>query len=522
MQRLTATGTARVHVNDVTGPKRDVVCGNRQGNPPSASTFNIRSDPVLRATNAVSDTYRYTLRSGSKMPTTGFADDHLHALNASNAWQIMDILEVYNKYQEVSGHTVSISKMSILGINTDPELMQEIARTTGIQVVDGFRYLGVQIRASYKDLRDAPYGAVYEGITAKCNRLYVNKVDLFHRMQIIKTVVIPLYNHIFMSSGPCEEACKKIDCEITKLLWNRKIGGEYKRGRRLVAKHRLDASHEMGGLKMDFTTEITNGLVLNGLQRIRQQGRVEENKSFLSTLLRECLREANILNLEELLKKGGPRIWTKVGNRIADTSPFFSCMCKAMAEMLELNEKSSDGWMMANIASHTRMLDIYRISTADGIVLDYYGFTHVRKLFGQDDLTGRIRLELDAEYPEAMMDRYAGLVMKCKSLRGCLQSIRITGGIAPGNFRNITEGIKFSGLYRKVKRDNKDASLPGPPSYFTRRRDGIPVPSLDLFMTGYKNLFKMDILSKTLENSHLLMNRQVWTNEKSSLKWDRG
>jgi hypothetical protein len=36
-------------------------------------------------------------------------------------------------------------------------------------------------------------------------------------------------------------------------------------------------------------------------------------------------------------------------------------------------------------------------------------------------------------------------------------------------------------------------------------------------MRGYRNLFKMDIPSKTLENSYLLMNRQVWTNEKSSL-----
>jgi hypothetical protein len=36
-------------------------------------------------------------------------------------------------------------------------------------------------------------------------------------------------------------------------------------------------------------------------------------------------------------------------------------------------------------------------------------------------------------------------------------------------------------------------------------------------MTEYKNLFKLDIPSKTLENSNLVMNRQVWTNEKSSL-----
>jgi hypothetical protein len=167
---------------------------------------------------------------------------------------------VYNKYQEVRGLTVSIAKTSILGINTDLELMQEIARITGILDVNGLRYLGVQIRASYKDSRNASYGAVQEGITAKCDRLYASKVDLFHSRQIIKTVVIPSYNHIFMSFGPCEEACKKIDQEITRLFWNRKVGGEHKRGRRLVAKSRIDASYEMGGLKMDFTTEVQTGL----------------------------------------------------------------------------------------------------------------------------------------------------------------------------------------------------------------------------------------------------------------------
>jgi hypothetical protein len=31
-----------------------------------------------------------------------------------------------------------------------------------------------------------------------------------------------------MSFGPCEEACGKIDREIIKLLWNKKIGGNAK------------------------------------------------------------------------------------------------------------------------------------------------------------------------------------------------------------------------------------------------------------------------------------------------------
>jgi hypothetical protein len=80
----------------------------------------------------------------------------------------------------------------------------------------------------------------------------------------------------------------------------------------------------------------------------------------------------------------------------------------------------------------------------------------------------------------------------------------------------------MSGLYRKLCRDAVDALIPGPPSFYTRRKDGIPVSSLDRFMTGYKNLWKMDIPSKTLENSYLVMNRQIWTNEKSFLSRQRG
>ncbi len=55
--------------------------------------------------------------------------------------------------------------------------------------------------------------------------------------------------------------------------------------------------------------------------------------------------------------------------------------------------------MTANIARHTRMLDLNRISATDGNVLDHYGFTHVGKLFGQDNMTGCRRPELDTEYP---------------------------------------------------------------------------------------------------------------------------
>jgi hypothetical protein len=66
--------------------------------------------------------------------------------------------------------------------------------------------------------------------------------------------------------------------------------------------------------------------------------------------------------------------------------------------------------------------------------------------------------------------------------------------------------MKFSGLYHRMCREVAVSQRPGPPSYFTRRKDGISTPNLESFMMGYKKLFKMDILSKTLENSYLIMN----------------
>ncbi len=58
-----------------------------------------------------------------------------------------------------------------------------------------------------------------------------------------------------------------------------------------------------------------------------------------------------------------------------------------------------------------------------------------------------------------------------------------------------------------------------PPAYFTRRRDGIPVPSLHRFMGGYNNLFKLRLSSKALETGFNILNRVCWTNQKDD--WAR-
>jgi hypothetical protein len=298
--QLTGGGRGWVYVSDMLGPLLDIESGNGQGNPPSASTFNfnIGSDPVLRATNAVTSNYRYRFQNGKKLPTTGFADDHLHGLSVMDAQQILDIIEVYRKFQEVSGLTVSLEKTSILGINTDINLMQEIEMMTGIKVVRNFRNLGVQIHASYACSKEASYAVVEEGIKVKCDKINTSFVDLFHKRQLIKTGVIPTYNHIFMAFGLSKVAGDRLDKKIIQLLWTKKVEGQVKQGRRLVAKNRLGASYEMGGMKMDFSKETANELILNILQKMKLQSDGPRNEqNFLYQLFEEKLREINSPNI---------------------------------------------------------------------------------------------------------------------------------------------------------------------------------------------------------------------------------
>jgi hypothetical protein len=77
------------------------------------------------------------------------ADDHLKGLSITDSRQILRILEIYREYQEISGLKISLEKTVMLGINTDPELMQEIATISGIRIVTEFKHLGLKIRHTY-------------------------------------------------------------------------------------------------------------------------------------------------------------------------------------------------------------------------------------------------------------------------------------------------------------------------------------------------------------------------------------
>jgi len=76
---------------------------------------------------------------------------------------------------------------------------------------------------------------------------------------------------------------------------------------------------------------------------------------------------------------------------------------------------------------------------------------------------------------------------------------------------------KISRKYRTWIRQEINKSIAGPPSYFTRMREGILVPEIEEYMKGYRNLVRMDIPSKTKEVAYHILNRQAWTAWKARL-----
>jgi hypothetical protein len=158
------------------------------------------------------------------------------------------------------------------------------------------------------------------------------------------------------------------------------------------------------------------------------------------------------------------------------------------------------------------------------VVLHNHGIDRVAQLFGVNDLNGRIDPRTNGSevegglFGDKLVTRYPLIVIKCNSLRGTIVGEGLPVGPAPqGPFLRTCLNRKFSSLHRKLFRKEQEGRIPGPPFYFTRRGDGIPVTALYKFMQENKNLLKLNIPFKTITNSFLVMNRQIWTNQNRHL-----
>jgi hypothetical protein len=106
-----------------------------------------------------------------------------------------------------------------------------------------------------------------------------------------------------------------------------------------------------------------------------------------------------------------------------------------------------------------------------------------------------IDVNQNAMYPDQIQLNHPWLIEKCRNIRMQIKNIGHVRCRKMENFFQNTGGVRFSDLFRRMRIGAQDASTPGSPSYFSRRRDGIPTPAL--------------ICSRK--------NTKIWTNEKQFL-----
>lgn len=119
---------------------------------------------------------------------------------------------------------------------------------------------------------------------------------------------------------------------------------------------------------MQNSEQIATGLGCNFIQQLMANYNHHGEKLFMTNRLTELLDRTGSPTLGELHDIGGSEIWKRVQQRLKRYSAFLSFAIGSMAKLIEVNEKSKESKLMANIAGNCNAPPIYAISPVEGIV----------------------------------------------------------------------------------------------------------------------------------------------------------
>jgi hypothetical protein len=267
IKRMALFGYAYVEVNGKKGILIMIKTGSGQGDPISSILFLMATEPLNRALIKKHENIFYRMNQNTCFGAFFYADDNLVPVKITNIQDIINIQNTYNEYREVSGLNVNMKKSTALCINTAQELIRELNQL-GIQTPEQMRYLGVQL-AKTMQLTVQKTMEHIEPKTIKRRILATTPpTDLLHRCTLINRALVPIYNHVFMTLPMSMENANEISTEIYSFLWTKQEAGITKQKRRLVAKDRISAGCEMGGLSVNTPAQMMDGMQQNLIQKI--------------------------------------------------------------------------------------------------------------------------------------------------------------------------------------------------------------------------------------------------------------
>jgi len=515
IQFFSLIGFAYIELNGKKGILITVRTGSGQGDPISSILFLLATEPLNRA---LAQNYRhlmYTTRGNLTVGPILFADDNLNPLSMRSANDIQPIIDLYNQYTTVSGLNINIRKTTALCINTPPQIIQGLNQM-GIETPEVCKHLGILLGKTIEETIEATMRNTEPKRIKRRILATAPPTDLLHRALLINTALIPIYNHIFMALPTQAEHIKALHQEIIDFLWTRQQEGETIQKRRLVAKDRISASFEKGGLQVPHPADTADGLHLNLLQKIYNKIRLPDRypNSLLPNILHETLQDAGCPSFQHHLENLGPEKWDLTASRIKNRNLLFSQAFQAMAKLLRINEKDRKTWHAAAINGHSKFNKLLPLSQNEAGTLRAHNLITISQLYETNE-HGTLQNNPNTNV-NRLLAHEPGLIEKLNLLRQAINRLHlplqdkrhtelVSAGLLLRGETNMSRG------YRKTLRNIKDIA----PAYHTRRQDGVYYPTIETFNKAYNIIQLSSLPSKTKETSFQIINRTIWTNNKA-------
>jgi hypothetical protein len=213
----------------------------------------------------------------------------------------------------------------------------------------------------------------------------------------------------------------------------------------------------------------------------------------------------------------GPQQWNLTAMRLESKNKMFAQAFRAISTLLQIYEVDKDGWHHAPIYGHTKTSLLYPFTMAEAELLWGWDIIVVSQLFNINDLTGKLdRSENDVL--AGRLQQYPLLRHKLRLLTGQLRnnSFLDKTSVAVATLALLFQkDYNISQTYKKLLRHNLHQAMGTPPAFGTRERDGVYVPVRQTFVDSFKVLSLPYLSSKTKEVAFQILNRTIWTNNKS-------
>jgi hypothetical protein len=180
-------------------------------------------------------------------------------------------------------------------------------------------------------------------------------------------------------------------------------------------------------------------------------------------------------------------------------------------------------WSSAPIWGHAQNNPIMPITEQDANDLRRAGIHTIGQIYDAGD-----GIQIDSHMPIRL--KPAGIDNRVwdkviQVHRGIARQTIQRGGksIAENGLHTLRRVGTFSHIYRKFYKDSLALDIKAPPSFYTRRRDGLPVPSLDAYCKAYTQvLTSSNATTAAITFSFAALNRTVWTAKKQAQSGNAG